>query len=123
MKFIALIFVAALTFTSCKKKFPEETPECIVTKAEAGDLQSGYKYKEVYKYVKKDGQGVTDALEYYRFVSEDETAQYDELVDRTCNLVCNPQHGVWSGLTGDCASPLFNDPQEWTLLWVNPEVK
>lgn len=119
MKYLVGIFAFALLFTSCKDKFPEDTPECIVSKAEGGDVTNGYDYKYVYKYIKKDGQGITTPLEYYRFESNGENVIYDELVDRTCNIICNPQKGVYSGTTGDCVAPLFQDPQEWTLIWTN----
>jgi hypothetical protein len=123
MKTLSLLVLTLIVLASCKTKFPDDTPACIVTKAEQGDATNFVDYKYVYKYVKKTGQGITaPGLTYYRFVADAEL-QYDELVDQGCNLICNPQRGVFSGLTGDCATPLFNDPQEWTLIWTNPNKK
>ncbi len=128
MKVLTTLFIAFLTFSffSCEKDWPKddnEITDCIVAKAEGGDQANFVDYKYVYKYVKTDGQGVTERLVYFRFVNDDVNETNDELVDQGCNLICMPQRGVFSGVTGDCQSPLFNDPQEWTLIWTNPKLK
>lgn len=128
MKILAALFIAVsmFSFMSCEKDWPADDADitdCIIAKAEGGDNVNFTDYKYVYKYVKKNGQGVTTPLVYFRFVNNDPNTTNDELVDKGCNLICNPQRGVFSGVTGDCASPLFNDPQEWTLIWTNPKIK
>lgn len=127
MKVLATLFLglSVLFMASCESDWPkgdDDITDCIIAKAEQGDANFN-DYKYVYKYVKKDGQGVTEKLVYFRYVTDDPSDQYDELMDKGCNLICEPQKGVFSGLTGDCVSPLFNDPQEWTLIWTNPKLK
>ena len=127
MKVFSALFIgfSFLFLTSCESAWPKDDldlTECIQAKAES-PADNGDTYKYVYKYVKKDGQGVTQKLVYFRFVTSNEATDYDELYDKACNLVCEPQRGVYSGLTGDCAYPMFNDPQEWTLIWTNPKLK
>ncbi|MEZ4938082.1 MAG: hypothetical protein R2799_10875 [Crocinitomicaceae bacterium] len=120
-----LIGFSFLILGSCESDWPkkdDDITDCIKEKAERGDDDFN-DYKFVYKYVKKDGQGVTEKLVYFRFVNANDSETNDELVDKGCNLICEPQRGVYSGLTGDCATPLFNDPQEWTLIWTNPKLK